>query len=459
MKRFIALLTIAIFVFTADFSNAKQKKNKQKSRSKAVALNNKKYTLKIADPKARKAAKEFEEDLYGIVDKIFPAFVKLPTGSGVAISPDGYALTNYHVVASIPVKPFYAETPDGKKFKVQVLGSDYVGDITLIKLEGAENRPYVELGDSDELEVGQYSIALGNPFNLANQGKPVVTLGIISALHCYQGAYSDAVQTDAAINPGNSGGPLFTIEGKLIGINGRIATRLPVKANSRVGYAIPINQIKKFLEGLKKGDMKHASIEGLILDQSEKDGEGVLVQDVAPKSTADKAGFKKGDMIVKVDNYKIVNYIRMLGVLGIYPNGEKITVQVKRGEKTESLTFELDRDKTPPPFSAIAGRRMPGTEPKQPESPQAYLGIRFAADPADGGGVTIEEVSPKSPAAKADMRAGDIIKFFGEQKIKDVYSLLSTLKTKKVGDKVKVKVKRNDEMVELTVTLEAKPKE
>ena len=173
-------------------------------------------------------------------------------GSGVVISPDGYALTNFHVAA--PTGPaMKCGLADGRLFDAVLVGLDPGGDVALIKLVGDGEFPAAELGDSDTVRVGAWAYVAGNPFLLADDFKPTVTYGIISGVHRYQYPagtlleYTDCLQTDAAINPGNSGGPLFDAQGRLIGINGRGSFEKRGRVNVGVGYAISINQIKRFL--------------------------------------------------------------------------------------------------------------------------------------------------------------------------------------------------------------------
>src|SRR6185436_8208745 len=156
----------------------------------------------------------------------------------------------------------------------------------------------------------------GNPFGITQRELdskyyPTITLGIVSAIHRNQQTYFDCIQTDAAVNPGNSGGPLVTLEGKLVGINGRIATRYMNRVNSGVGYAIPSNQIRNFLPEMRSGGTEgkayHGQIAGLAITTSPTDGQGARVAAVTSRSTAQKAGFQTGDMIVKVDKAKIFN--------------------------------------------------------------------------------------------------------------------------------------------------------
>jgi len=193
--------------------------------------------------------------------KVSDAFVFIGGGSAVLISPDGWFLTNHHVGGTMD-KGTTVWLSDGRSFRAKLVCTDPVGDLALFKLQDVKEKlPHVEFGDSDALEVGQYVVAVGNPFGLATtpapdrRRYPSVSLGVVSARHRYQQNYGDCIQTDAAVNPGNSGGPLVTLDGRLVGINGRIATRYMNRVNSGVGFAIAANQVKRFLPEMMEGGL------------------------------------------------------------------------------------------------------------------------------------------------------------------------------------------------------------
>ena len=180
-------------------------------------------------------------------------------GSGVVIDPEGYGLTNYHVVQPfIESRRGYGGLSDGCLYPLKVLGIDPGGDIAMFKLEGKQRFDYAALGDSNTLRVGQPVAAMGNPFVLAEDNQPTITLGIISGLHRYQEGqgnlleYADCIQVSTSINPGNSGGPLFDLEGRVIGVNGRASFHDEedrYRVNVGLGYAVSINQVRRFMPG------------------------------------------------------------------------------------------------------------------------------------------------------------------------------------------------------------------
>ena len=260
-------------------------------------------------------------------------------GSGVVISPDGYALTNYHVVK--PAGNFMkCSMPDDVLYDAVVVGIDPVGDVALIKLFGREDFPHAELGDSDELRAGDWCFAVGNPFLLATDFQPTVTWGLVSGVHRYQPPagslleYADCIQTDASINPGNSGGPLFNARGQLVGINGRGSFEKRGRVNVGVGYAISINQIKNFMGYLKSGRIvDHATLGATVAT----DEEGrVVVSNILSSSDAWRRGLRYGDEILEFGGRQIGTVNAFKNVLGIFPKGWRVPLSFRRdGERND----------------------------------------------------------------------------------------------------------------------------
>ncbi len=255
-------------------------------------------------------------------------------GSGVLISDDGYALTNFHVVAgSGPVMK--CGLSDGFLYDGVVVGTDKVGDVALLKLlprkEGAKF-PFAALGDSDKLKAGDWSFAMGNPFLLATDFTPTVTFGLISGIHRFQYPagvhleYTDCIQIETSINPGNSGGPLFNADGELVGINGRGSFEKRGRVNSGVGYAISINQIKNFLGHLKAGlDADHASLGAFVESSGEDEAVNrMLVRSILTDCDAYRRGLDIGDELVSFAGRQMTTTNQYKNVLGIYPKGWRV---------------------------------------------------------------------------------------------------------------------------------------
>ena len=287
-----------------------------------------------------------QNELHSVIDKVSPAFVFVANGSGVCISSDGWILTNHHVAGNN--RSHKVHFSGGTSHQAKVIGFDPYGDISLLKIAEGKDLPYCELGDSDQLKVGQPVIAVGNPFLIGRQNwQPTITYGIVSALHRYMDnpGYFDAIQTDAQINPGNSGGPLITLKGQVVGINGRIdIKRFRNRVNTGIGYAIPANQIRRYLKKFKAGGrVREGYLSGVtvgecgdpLYENTLDYGEGVFIAGVEEGSPAEKAGLHLGDIIVGGENYPIQNMNRFHGVMANWPQGDTILIHVRRWEKKE----------------------------------------------------------------------------------------------------------------------------
>lgn len=262
-------------------------------------------------------------------------------GSGVFIDKNGYILTNEHVIHQ--ASRIWVGVPGKNLIPAKLLGVDKEGDLAVLKIPG-KNWPVAQFGDSQNLKVGQWVLAMGNPFSLAEDFTCTVTKGIISGLHRVQGGikmYGDAIQTDAGINPGNSGGPLFDMYGKLIGINGRISIREGRRVNVGVGYAIPVHQIKNFIEPLKRGEnVRHAFL-GVSFSPELKKVKGVRIQQVLPNSSAAKAGLRPGDVIIRFQGQPIRSFTRLQNLISVLPAGTKVTFTILRNGVERKITVKL----------------------------------------------------------------------------------------------------------------------
>jgi Do/DeqQ family serine protease len=353
------------------------------------------------------------EDFFGDLFRQHPPLQRKEQslGSGFILSADGYILTNDHVVkgaAEIKVKLSDQRIYDGK-----VVGSDPHTDVAVIKIEAQEKLPTVVLGDSDTLKVGQWALAIGNPFGLDR----TLTVGVISATgraNIGIEDYEDFIQTDASINPGNSGGPLLNIYGEVMGINTAI-----VAAGQGIGFAIPINLARLIADQLiEKGEVTRGwlgvSIQPLTPELAESFGlemvSGALVNQVLAGSPAEKAGVKRGDVLLTYDG-KPVRGVRELQLLvANTPAGSKIELVVLRQGKRLTLPVIIAAQQ-PPPAAAAA--------PSQDQEKRQGLGLTVA--PAAGGaGVQVETVDPDSAAAAAGVRPGDVILAINQQEVNDL---------------------------------------
>ena len=378
-------------------------------------------------------------------DEFFRQFFGVPEqgrkqyglGSGVIIDKEGYVLTNEHVVRE--ADKVTITLSDGRKFTAEVKGTDARSDLAVIKIK-PDNLPYARLGDSDKVRIGEWAIAIGNPFGFAvHSPEPTITVGIISALNrsLYNvgGAgrqYNDLIQTDAAINPGNSGGPLVNMKGEVIAINAAIAST--TGGYQGVGFAIPINAAKFIIGDLIEGKKVLYGWLGInIQDIDEElaeyfglaDTRGVLVIRILEGTPAEVVGLKEGDVIKTFDGQPIRNVKNLLKKvarakvggevrLGIVREGKQITMEVEIGERPT----ELDE------FGRIAPANWRGIKAQEitPEIARRYR-LR------DDRGVIISEIEPDSPAYEAGLRTGDIIYSINRNPIKSIEDYNNIIKS------------------------------
>jgi S1-C subfamily serine protease len=323
--------------------------------------------------------REAEAKRIAVIERIRPAVVAIFApggqggGSGVLITDDGYALTNFHVVEGAG-NVMQCGLPDGVLYDAVLVGLDKVGDVALIKLlpkkEGAKF-PFAVMGNSDTVRAGDWTLALGNPFLLATDFTPTVTYGLVSGVHRYQYPagtlleYTDCIQVDTSINPGNSGGPLFNTDGELVGINGRISLEKRGRVNVGVGYSISINQIKNFLGQLRAGmDTDHASLGALFRTESEEDSLPKMVLTNIIESDARRRGLDVGDQLVSFAGRPMHNVNQFKNVLGLCPKGWRVPLVYRReNEKVAEKREILVR------LMGVQRQESPGEDGKPPQPP------------------------------------------------------------------------------------------
>lgn len=368
------------------------------------------------------------------------------TGSGVIIDSAGLVLTNNHVVEG--ADEVVVSLADGREFKADDIKTDPETDLAIIRIRGAGNLPAAKLGDSDQLRIGDWVIAIGSPFELDQ----TVSAGIISG----QGRELSSIrrakflQTDAAINPGNSGGPLVNLKGEIVGINTAIATNSG--SFNGIGFAVPSN-LAKWVTGhlIAKGSVQRAylgvGISPLTGDLAEKfdvEGEGVLINQVHPGTPAAEAGFKPGDVVVSFAGTKVSDPRDLQELVERVPIDSKQAVEVMRGGKPVTLTVTakaLPADVE----QAFTPDNAPERKPTDPGTFQSEeLGVsvsnltdeQASAMKVTAGGVMITEVDPNGAAYEAGLRRGMVILTVGQTEVKDLDSFKTAMEGQTVKDKV-----------------------
>ena len=385
-------------------------------------------------------------------------------GSGFLIG-DGLVLTNNHVVEvqdeSRPgrfrpmdeIKVITDETAPGgaREFSAKVIGNDPKTDIAVLKIEGkdVDKLKYATLGDSDVAEVGDYVLAIGEPFGL----QATVTSGIISAKERTQfgGPYSDYLQTDASINPGNSGGPLFNMKGEVVGVNAAI-----ISGANTIGFAIPINVVKEILPQLKQtGRVARGflgvSPQAITADMADslglKSTKGALIADVVKDSPAEKGGMKPGDVVVALNGKPVSDNSQLTRDVGVIPPGNTVKLDIIREGKQRTVEVKLAER----PDEKDQGGRTPskgGQDKEQGDllglsvqdvTPQ--LARQSQVDPATKGAVVVD-VAPDSPAADAGLEPGDVVLEVNRRAVASAAEYKNAVKAVKKGDTALVRVRR-----------------
>jgi len=390
---------------------------------------------------------DFFERFFGDVPQ--RDYVQRSLGSGFIIDREGHIITNNHVIEG--ASEIRVRLSTDKEFPAEVIGRDQKTDLALIKIKSWKDLPVAELGDSDKLEIGEWVMAIGNPFGLAQ----TVTVGIVSAKGRVigSGPYDDFIQTDASINPGNSGGPLFNINGEVVGINTAI-----VATGQGIGFAIPINVAKDILPQLKKkGKVTRGGIgvyvQKLTPDLAKSFGleqnKGALVADVIPGSAAEAGGIRRGDIIVKFNGKEIDEMNELPRVVASTPVGKEVEVVVLREGKPLTLQLKVGELKEETPAPAVEKTKLELGMSVQEITPEVARQLRLS----EPGGVVVSQVEPGSVADEGGVKRGDVIREVDGQVIRKLSDYQGALSAIKKGEIVRLFIKRGER--NLYVTLRA----
>jgi len=467
---FLAALFVAVFAVASMFhplvASGEQPTGPQPSVPNSFAQLAKKASQSVVNISAVKVIKghgtfslpfgpndpfrDFFEKFFG--EEMPKDFRQRSLGTGFIIDKEGYILTNNHVVEKTDeIKVILA---DGKEYTAEIVGRDPKTDLALIRIRPDKPLVPLPLGDSDRIEVGDWVVAIGNPFGLGH----TVTAGIVSAKYRHIGAgpYENFIQTDASINPGNSGGPLLNTVGEVIGINTAIFSQSG--GSIGIGFAIPINMAKDLLPQLKKGKVVRGwlgvLIQAITPELKEKlglEGEGgALVADITPGGPADTAGLKRGDVIITFDGKEIKEMRDLPYIVASTPVGKTVEVEVVR--KGKKKTFQVK-------IGVLKGEE--GVPAPTEESPKLGMTVKELTPElartyglSETSGIVVVGVDRGSPAAEAGIRTGDIILEIDQVPVEDLEQFNKRISSYKDGDTILLLLKRQGGT--LYVTLKVK---
>jgi serine protease Do len=394
--------------------------------------------------------KDFFERFFG--DQVPRDFRQRSLGTGFVIDNEGHILTNNHVVDG--TDEIKVRLSDEKEYDAKIIARDPKTDLALIQITSDVSLKPLSLGDSDKLEVGEWVLAIGNPFGLGH----TVTAGIVSAKYRQIGAgsYDNFIQTDASINPGNSGGPLLNMQGQVVGINTAIFSQSG--GSIGIGFAIPVNMARDLLPQLKKGKVVRGwlgvMIQKITPELKDKLGleneQGALVADVSKGGPADKAGIERGDVIVSFDGKTIKEMNDLPFIVAATPVEKSVSVEVMRKGKRETVQVKVGELKeeeaaieTPAETKPKLGMALEDITPDIAKR----LGL------TETSGVVVVQVEEGSPAAEAGIRPGDVIIEVDQKTIRSLEDLNAKTTGYKAGDTLLLLIKRQSATLYLTLKI------
>jgi serine protease Do len=369
-------------------------------------------------------------------------------GSGFIISKDGFILTNNHVIEDADI--IKVSLSDNREFDAKVIGADPQSDVALLKIEDPENLPVLPLGDSEALEVGEWVIAIGNPFGLSQ----TVTVGVVSAKGRSSvgiNQYENFIQTDAAINPGNSGGPLINVDGEVIGINTALFSK--TGGYMGIGFAIPINMAQSIENQLQKdGKVTRGWLGVVIQDVNKelaesfglKEAGGILISEVQEGSPADKAGIKQGDVIIRLDETVLKDVSDLRNRIALISPESEVALHIIRHGEEKNITVAIGEQPTD------FGKRAGSSKGKDSLEDFGLILQDLTKELADklgyekNSGVVISDIQPDSSAAAEGLKPGYLIEEVNRNKIGNLQELHAVLKQAADTKKILLRIRAGD---------------
>lgn len=414
-------------------------------------------SIRVKAPGTKSSASEDSNDIFN--DEFFQKFFRSRRGaeskpkqvvgqaSGFIVSADGYVLTNSHVVKD--ATEIEVTLNDGREFSGKTVGFDPNTDIALVKIDG-KNLPFVDLGDSNKLEIGEWVVAIGNPMGL----QATLTVGVVSALgrnNLDITNIEDFIQTDAAINRGNSGGPLLNLDSQVIGMNTAIVTNM-AESNMGLGFAIPSSMIKPVMDQIIKIGSVTRGFIGVTLQTIDRDlahafnveqHSGALVTSISKDSPAEKSGLKQGDIIRTFNDHKVNNIATLRNAIALMAPGSKLNLTVLRDGKTMDIAVEVAS--FPVTKQAVVPATVVNTSNSlgldvQDLTPEISKTLGLT----DEKGVVVTKVDPTSPAGLIGLKKGALVMAINQNKVDDVKSFKAAVENLDKDKPVILLVKQGD---------------
>ena len=369
-------------------------------------------------------------------------------GSGFIIGKDGFILTNNHVIEDADV--IKVSLSDNREFDAKVVGADPQSDVALLKIEDPENLPVLELGDSDALEVGEWVIAIGNPFGLSQ----TVTVGVVSAKGRSSvgiNQYENFIQTDAAINPGNSGGPLINVQGKVVGINTALFSK--TGGYMGIGFAIPINMARSIEDQLQKDGKVTRGWLGVVIQNVDKDlaesfdlkqAGGILVSEVQKDSPASRAGIKQGDVIIRINETVLKDVSDLRNRIALITPESEVTLHIVRHGEDKKITVIIGEQPSDFGKGHISSKGKDSLEDFGLVLQELTKELAEKLGYEENSGIVISDVQPGSSAAAEGLKPGYLIEEVNRKRVGSLQELDAVMKQTPKAKRILLRIRAGD---------------